>query len=169
MMGLFTEINRAWLTIDSDIYIWTYEEGGDVAYYDGLNETILCVGLITPKSGVFQNFIKYLLILTTATDIVILGVTFMAGPNDPLEEIQLVPEPIFTIPTDGATITAIVGTRLGRIFLGSKEGSLFEIAYQVTTINLSLPHMHLETCRLKVAGLVNAVKRLIIPRIHYPF
>jgi len=27
MMGLFTEINRAWLTIDSDIYVWAYEHG----------------------------------------------------------------------------------------------------------------------------------------------
>jgi len=25
MMGLFTEISKAWLTIDSDIYLWSYE------------------------------------------------------------------------------------------------------------------------------------------------
>ena len=27
MMGLFTDIHRAWLTIDSDIYVWSYEHG----------------------------------------------------------------------------------------------------------------------------------------------
>lgn len=27
MMGLFPEINRAWLTIDNDIYVWLYEDG----------------------------------------------------------------------------------------------------------------------------------------------
>ena len=27
MMGLFPEIRRAWLTIDSDIFVWNYEDG----------------------------------------------------------------------------------------------------------------------------------------------
>ena len=27
MMGLFPIIQRAWLSIDSDIYVWTYEDG----------------------------------------------------------------------------------------------------------------------------------------------
>ena len=27
MMGLFPEISRAWLTIDSDIFVWNYEDG----------------------------------------------------------------------------------------------------------------------------------------------
>ena len=35
-MGVFPEVERAWLTIDSDIYVWKYEDGGDLAYYDGL-------------------------------------------------------------------------------------------------------------------------------------
>lgn len=131
MMGLFTKINRAWLTIDSDIYLWTYEDGGDVAYFDGLNETIVSVGLVTPKPGVFHNYIQYLLILSTAVDIVVLGVVFTEGPNGPFSEIQLIPDAVFTLPTDGSTITTVAGSNSGRIFLGSKDGSLFEIAYQV--------------------------------------
>jgi nuclear pore complex protein Nup155 len=35
-MGVFPEVERAWLTIDSDIYVWRYSDGGDLAYYDGL-------------------------------------------------------------------------------------------------------------------------------------
>lgn len=27
MMGVFPEISRAWLTIDSDIFMWSYEDG----------------------------------------------------------------------------------------------------------------------------------------------
>ena len=38
-MGVFPEVERAWLTIDSDIYVWKYEDGGDLAYYDGLTGT----------------------------------------------------------------------------------------------------------------------------------
>lgn len=46
----------------------------DVAYFDGLNETIISVGLVKPKTGIFQNYVKYLLILTTTVEITILGV-----------------------------------------------------------------------------------------------
>jgi nuclear pore complex protein Nup155 len=49
-----------------------------VAYFDGLGETIVSVGLVKPKPGVFHNFVKYLLVLTTTVEIVILGVTFSA-------------------------------------------------------------------------------------------
>lgn len=115
MMGLFPEINRAWLTVDSDIYVWTYEDNADLAYYDGVNETIISVGLVKPKPGVFHNFINYLLVLATSVDIVVLGVTFTEGPNN-INEIQLVPEPVFTLPTDGSTINTITGTCTGRIF-----------------------------------------------------
>lgn len=38
MMGLFPDIHRAWLTIDSDIYIWTYEHG----YVKGYSLSIQC-------------------------------------------------------------------------------------------------------------------------------
>lgn len=121
MMGLFPEINRAWLTIDSDIYLWTFEDGGDVAYYDGLNETILSVGLIKPKHAVFQNFVKHLLVLATAVDIVVLGVTFTSDEDDAMKEIQLFSDPVFSIPTDGSLVTTIVGTNSGRLFYGSKD------------------------------------------------
>lgn len=48
----------------------------DLAYFDGLNEVILTAALITPMSGVFQQHIEYLLCLTTAVEITILGVSF---------------------------------------------------------------------------------------------
>ena len=75
-MGLLPEINRAWLVIDSNIYVWNYENGKDLAYFDGLNEVILSAGLVLPKIGVFQDHIQFLLCLTTAVEIVILGVSF---------------------------------------------------------------------------------------------
>ena len=79
-MGLFPEINRAWLVIDSNIYAWNYENGRDLAYFDGLNEVILSAGLVLPKSGVFKEHIQFLLCLTSAVEIVILGVSF-TGKN----------------------------------------------------------------------------------------
>lgn len=53
---------RGWVTIDTDIFFWNYETGGDLAYYEGLAEVVLSVGLVAPKPGVFQPHIKFLLV-----------------------------------------------------------------------------------------------------------
>ncbi|XP_055641373.1 nuclear pore complex protein Nup154 isoform X2 [Toxorhynchites rutilus septentrionalis] len=137
MMGLFPEIGRAWLSIDSDIYIWTYEQSRDVAYFDGLSHLIVSVGLVAPKPGVFIADVKYLLVLTTPVEIVILGVTFgdsKASPNRSItsstEEMQLLNKPIFVLNTDNVAVTCVEGTSDGRIFLGGRDGCLYEIYYQ---------------------------------------
>uniref|UniRef100_A0A3B3CZA3 Nuclear pore complex protein Nup155 n=1 Tax=Oryzias melastigma TaxID=30732 RepID=A0A3B3CZA3_ORYME len=134
MMGVFPEISRAWLTIDNDIFMWNYEDGGDVAYFDGLIETILAVGLVKPKQGILQPHIHYLLVLATSVDVVILGLSFpktQTGLNDSMSGgMQLLPDPLFSIPTDNTYILSITSTDLGRIFMAGKDGCLYEIAYQ---------------------------------------
>lgn len=78
------------------------------------------------------------------------------------DEIHLIPDPVFTLPTDGNTVTTIATTQSGRLFFGTKEGSLFEISYQV--IYSCMNHTVLLVvysqfdCRLIVGGLVNVVK-----------
>nr|CAD7593305.1 unnamed protein product [Timema genevievae] len=132
-MGLFAEISRAWLTIDSDIYVWTYENGNDVAFFDGLGESIISVGLVKPKSGVFNTFVRHLLVLTTLSEIIVLGVTFSSKSTGTIiqsEEMHLLGDPIFVVPTDGVAIKTIAGTDSGRLFLGGLDGSLFELVYQ---------------------------------------
>uniref|UniRef100_A0A673ZK87 Nuclear pore complex protein Nup155 n=1 Tax=Salmo trutta TaxID=8032 RepID=A0A673ZK87_SALTR len=134
MMGVFPEICQAWLTIDNDIFMWNYEDGGDVAYFDGLSETILSVGLVKPKAGIFQPHIHFLLVLATPVDVVILGLSFpkaQAVLNDSMSGgIQLLPDPLYSIPTDNTYHLAITSTDLGRIFLAGKDGCLYEVAYQ---------------------------------------
>uniref|UniRef100_A0A4W4F627 Nuclear pore complex protein Nup155 n=1 Tax=Electrophorus electricus TaxID=8005 RepID=A0A4W4F627_ELEEL len=134
MMGVFPEISRAWLTIDNDIFMWNYEDGGDVAYFDGLSETILSVGLVKPKAGIFQPHIHFLLVLATPVDVVILGLSFpksQTGLNDSMSgAMQLLPDPLYSIPTDNTYMLAVASTDLGRIFLAGKDGCLYEIAYQ---------------------------------------
>ncbi|NWX18860.1 NU155 protein, partial [Aegotheles bennettii] len=137
MMGVFPEISRAWLTIDSDIFMWNYEDGGDLAYFDGLSETILAVGLVKPKGGIFQPHVRHLLVLATPVDIVILGLSCANVPagtgslNDSMSGgMQLLPDPLYSLPTDNTYILAITSTDNGRIFLAGKDGCLYEVAYQ---------------------------------------
>ncbi|XP_048479675.1 nuclear pore complex protein Nup154 [Plutella xylostella] len=133
LMGVFPEISRVWLTIDSNIYVWAFEHGSDVAYFDGLGETIVSVGLVKPRPGVFQSFVKYLLVLTTTVEIVVLGVTFSSSKPDgstEFEEMHLVPEPVFVMPNDGICMMSVKSTSNGRIFMGGKDGCLYEITYK---------------------------------------
>lgn len=50
-MGIFSDIKRAWLAIDTNVYLWKYDTGSDVAYYDALSRMILKVDLTKPKKG----------------------------------------------------------------------------------------------------------------------
>ena len=55
---------------------------------------------------------------------------FTATPTDPLAEMHLQPEPLFSLPTDNVGMLDIQGTPEGRIFLGGKDGYLYEVVYQ---------------------------------------
>jgi nuclear pore complex protein Nup155 len=47
-----------------------------VVLYDGLDQVILSVGLVRPREGIFVDQVKWLLVLTTPVEIVMLAVTF---------------------------------------------------------------------------------------------
>lgn len=66
-------------------------------------------------------------------EIVLLGVTF-SGSSTNYEEMHLIPEPLFAVPTDGAYIVTIIGTSHGRIFMGAKDGCIYEFFYQVVFV-----------------------------------
>jgi len=46
---------------------------------------------------------------------------------------HLLPEPLFSVSTDGVHIMNIEATQRGRIFMAGKDGCLYELAYQVCT------------------------------------
>lgn len=43
---------------------------------------------------------------------------------------HLQPEPLFHLPTDNVSMLSVEGTPEGRIFLGGKDGCLYEVTYQ---------------------------------------
>ena len=52
-----------------------------------LNEVITCVALVEPKEGVFKEHIRYVLVITTPMEIVLVGISFEGG--DPRGDIVL--------------------------------------------------------------------------------
>jgi len=133
-MGLFTSITRAWLTIDNLIFFWNYEDGSDISFYDNLTEAILAVELFVPKPGTFDEGVEYGLCLATSSTVILLSVDFIRftkGNGAIVNEMKFSAQPIYTIPTENSIINTIKSSKTtGRLFMGAKDGCLYEFFYQ---------------------------------------
>lgn len=151
-LGLFPEINRSYLTYDNELFIWNYENPSDQLWFKELTQPIRAVGLVVPKSDVFEEFVKvrpdsnnvlplflrslviafvalapqYLVVVATPSEVVVLALT--GADDDPKAPMRLVPTDIMC-PTDGVGVLHIVGSSTGRVFLGGDDGCLYELAY----------------------------------------
>ncbi|KAL3982870.1 Nup133 N terminal like family protein [Acanthocheilonema viteae] len=139
-MGILPEIGRAYMTIDADLYVWNYEDNSDLAYFDGISDTITKVAIAKPKAGVFQKHIHCLVIVATTKEIVLLAASFTNNnitvrdvsslPDDFKQaDMYLFPDALFKIPIDDTAISDIIATSNGRIFF-TEEEILYELDYQ---------------------------------------
>ena len=55
MMGLFTEIGHAWMTVDNRLYLWEYVSGGQFQGFESQPNTITCVRLLKPRPGLLRT------------------------------------------------------------------------------------------------------------------
>lgn len=109
--GLFPEINCAWITLDNRLYLWNYESNLPLTRYDKLDHIIVSVGLVRPRRGVFKEFVKYILVIATTVEIVLVGVAF--EENDLQKRIQLKPTTFF-VSADNIFVLKIIGTAIGK-------------------------------------------------------
>ncbi|KAH0520598.1 Nuclear pore complex protein Nup155 [Microtus ochrogaster] len=93
--------------------------------------------LVEQFGRIFQPHVRHLLVLATPVDIVILGLSYanvQTGSgilNDSMcGGMQLLPDPLYSLPTDNTYLLTITSTDNGRIFLAGKDGCLYEVAYQ---------------------------------------
>jgi nuclear pore complex protein Nup155 len=136
-MGLLPEIGRAWLSIDHRLFLWDYIEGSDFVVYEELDQVISSVALATPRPGIFIDEIEYLLVIATALQVVLVGVTrspnarHRTGTGKHGGQITLLPTGL-SVPTDGIVMLKIVSShRDGRIFMAGRDGCLHELVYGV--------------------------------------
>lgn len=97
---------------------------GDLYAYEGLEKVIVSVGLVRPVKGVFVEDIRWLLVVVTPVEVVLLGVSIDDGSN----ELTLIPTDI-VVSTDGVLMCKVVGTSNGRIFMAGLDGHLYELSY----------------------------------------
>ena len=127
-MGIFPEISRVWVTVDNRLYLWDYDNPSSVIFpYEVLDNVIISVALCAPRPGLFLERVKYILVISTAVEIVILALTWEG--NDLTNNFRVHQSP-YTIPTDDVPMIKIVSAQNGRIFMGGKDGNLYELVYE---------------------------------------
>ena len=93
--------------------------------YDKLNETILSVSLSAPKPGVFLDSVKYVLVLATAVEVVLLAISWDKNGSN----LKLIPT-AYTVPTDNIVMVKVIGSQSGRIFMAGTDGNMYELDYK---------------------------------------
>jgi len=84
--------------------------------------------------------VEYALCLATTTSVILLSIDFIRftkGNGAIVNEMRFSPNPVYSIPTDNLVINTIKGSKAtGRLFMGAKDGCLYEFFYQVRAINI---------------------------------
>jgi nuclear pore complex protein Nup155 len=124
-MGLFPEIQRAYITVDNRLYLWNYLNGEDFQSFSDSPQTLLAVRLIPPRPGVFLPSITYLLALCTSTTFFLLGID-----TTPADGTFTLYNADMSVSVSTMGIKCIEATRDGRIFIAGTDGHLWEIVYQ---------------------------------------
>ena len=120
-MGLFHEIQHAYITVDNKLYLWNFMKGDDFAAFEDNQHTITHVKLLKPRSGVFIPSINYLLAVVTPFQVFLLGVKFDGTLSFYRTDMSTSVRDI--------EVAVVDATEDGRIILGSKDGNIYEIVY----------------------------------------
>lgn len=131
MMGLFADINHAWISIDNALYLWDYTHPyPELRGFEEQPNSITAVKLVSPRPDVFVPTITRLLVVATTSDIFLLGVSCESTPTGS-KSVSLY-QTKMQVPVKGLAVQAIVhSAKTGRIFFGGRtDEDVYELFYQ---------------------------------------
>jgi nuclear pore complex protein Nup155 len=130
-MGLFAELNHAWVWIDNALYLWDYTNPNpEVIGFEEQNNSITAVKLVIPKPGVFVKAITHLLVVATTAEVILLGMESSLGPSG-VRTVSLY-QTRMSLAIRGINVRTIDGSAAtGRIFFaGDTDNEIYELTYQ---------------------------------------
>ncbi|CAM1503113.1 Fc.00g078890.m01.CDS01 [Cosmosporella sp. VM-42] len=130
LMGLFAEINHAWVVIDNSLFLWDYTHPDpELIGFEDQPHTIHAVALVPPKPGIFVNTITHILVVATSAEMILLGLSATDTPAG-TKAVSLY-QTKMVLPLRGNDVRVIAGSANGRIFFGgSSEIDINELYYQ---------------------------------------
>lgn len=130
LMGLFAEINHAWVVIDNSLFLWDYTlSDPELIGFEDQPHTIHAVALVPPKPGIFLDSITHILAVATSAEMILLGVAVSTTPAG-TKSVALYQTKMI-LPLRGSDVRIIAGSADGRIFFGgSNDIDINELYYQ---------------------------------------
>lgn len=131
MMGLFADLNHAWIAIDNSLYLWDYTHPDpDLIGFEEQQQQIKAVRLVTPRVGVFVSTITQMLAVATSSEIILVGLASQDAPGGG-KAISLFSTRL-SLPIKGMTVNLIEGSAAsGRVFFSeSTNDDVYELTYQ---------------------------------------
>jgi len=131
-MGLFADLNHAWVSIDNALYLWDYTHPSPelIAFEQQQTHNITAVQLVTPRPGVFLPTVNRLLVIATTVELILVGLASQPAPGGG-QSVTLFSTSL-SVPIKGISVNIIEGSAAtGRVFfseLGSDD--VYEITYQ---------------------------------------
>lgn len=131
MMGLFAELNHAWIAIDNALYLWDYTHPNpDLIGFEEQPNSITAVKLVVPRAGVFTSQITHLLVLATAAEMILVGLSCGSDPagNKTVNLYQT----RMSLAVRGMAVSVIEGSAAsGRIYFSNRaDNDVYELTYQ---------------------------------------
>ncbi|RAH71700.1 putative non-repetitive nucleoporin [Aspergillus aculeatinus CBS 121060] len=130
-MGLFAELNHAWVAIDNALYIWDYTHPNPqlVGFEDQPN-SIITVKLAKPRPKVFLPSITHLLVISTTAEVILLGMGCETTPGG-ARQVTLY-QTGMSVAIRGLEIDQVASSdSTGRIFFGGiSDNDVYELVYQ---------------------------------------
>lgn len=130
-LGLFAEINHAYITIDNSLYLWDYTHPNpELIGYEDNTYLITAVALVKPRAGVFVPAITHLLVVATQIEIILIGVA--TTPNQAGGKDVELYSTRMSAAIKGISCSHIVySPKTGRIFFGGRANEdVWELTYQ---------------------------------------
>jgi nuclear pore complex protein Nup155 len=131
MMGLFAELNFAWISIDNALYLWDYTQTNpELLGFEDQPNSITAIKLVVPRAGVFNKNITHLLVVATTHEILTIGVEAKTGPTG-VRTVTLF-QTGMSLSIRGIDVRVIEGSAAtGRIFFGGGgDNEVYELQYQ---------------------------------------
>ncbi|KAJ5466661.1 Nucleoporin [Penicillium diatomitis] len=130
-MGLFAELNHAWVSIDNALYLWDFTHPSPqlVGFEDQPN-SINAVKLLRPRAGVFLPAITHLLVVATTAEVILLGMGVEPTANGS-KQVTLY-QTGMSASIRGLDINVFASSdATGRIFFGGlSDNDVYELTYQ---------------------------------------
>ncbi|EEH47111.1 uncharacterized protein PADG_03209 [Paracoccidioides brasiliensis Pb18] len=130
-MGLFAELNHAWVAIDNALYLWDYTHPNpQLVGFESQPNSINTVKLARPRAGVFLPSISHILIISTTAEVLILGLGCDTSPSG--TKLVTLYQTAMATSIKGMDINVIASSdSTGRIFFaGSADNEVYELTYQ---------------------------------------